>query len=189
MKFGLLTPLAVSLAFYCVSTSLLADVEIYKETDATGKVIYTDKPKSQSAEKVEVNDINTIPKPVNNQDLANQNRTSQVPNGQEDTPPEFKSIKNYQATITFPSQNHVAFVAGQDFVVKTSVQPQLDRGFKLLLQHNGQISQGLVIKKILPGSHSIVVLVADEEGSIVSKSSPVKFTVKLRRIDKRRYQP
>jgi len=178
--------LPLCFAILCISSNLVAEVEIYKETSPSGTVIFTDKPKSATAEKINVEDINTMPAPPTGRGQS-ESISKQGDDGEETQESNLEAL--YQASITFPPENHVAYAGGQDFFVKATTQPELGSDYTIRLEHNGQTLEGFKIAKISPGSHTVRALITDSDGTIVTKSQSIKFLVKIRRRNKPRYQP
>jgi hypothetical protein len=160
------TTFATCLLCCLIGSSAVA--EIYKTTDKDGKVVYTDKPKTENAEKVELREVNTIPS-VDATPIVKVKR------------PKAETV-NYQIAILSPKPDTIVPVSQRDLEVTVSVNPGLGDGVILAYFMDGNLLQesndaGILIKDIPVGIHSLVVEAVDANGQSLGKSDPVSVSV------------
>ncbi len=159
---------------------VLADV--YKTVDKDGRVIYTDKPKSDNAQKVELREINTVP------------GAQPLP---QSTPVEsFQSQPaaiSYQIEIISPRNELVIPVGQRDLAIAIKVAPDLEPGHLLVYFMDGELLEetsmtNIIIKDAPRGSHSLVVEAIDANGQSLGTSAPVSVSL-MRPIVKKTAPP
>jgi Domain of unknown function (DUF4124) len=151
----------------CLS-GLSAFAEVYKTKDKDGRVVYTDKPKTENAEKVELREVNTIPS-VESSPVVKLKRPKQ-------------EAVNYQIAILSPTADTIVPVTQRDLKVAVSVNPGLNDGVVLAYSMDGQVLQettdsSITIKEIPVGIHSLVVEAIDSEGQSLGRSDAVSVSV------------
>lgn len=153
---------------------LLAPVvaaDVYKTVDKDGRVIYTDKPKTEKAEKLELREINTVP---GAQPLPG---SSPVDSFQSQP-----AAINYQIGIISP-RNDVSIPVGQrDLAIAITLKPALQGGHLLVYFMNGELleettANNIIVKDVPRGTHTLVVEAIDANGRSLGTSAPVIVNV------------
>ncbi len=149
----------------------LSMAEVYKTVDKDGRTVYTDKPKTDNAEKVELRGLNTVPgaRPLPNSSpvVTIDSRPAQV---------EYKiDIISPRADVTIP-------VGQRDLAIATVLQPALQPGHLLVYFMNGELLEettmsNIIVKDVPRGSHTLVVEVIDVHGQSLGISPPVIVNV------------
>jgi hypothetical protein len=149
---------------------LLANVcaaEVYKTKDKNGNVIYTDNPKSDDAEKIELRELNTVPSapPTYTSDISN-------------TTP---AAINYQIDIISPRDNLIIPVGQRDLAIAVSLDQELQANHLLVYFLNGDLIEetrmtNILVKDVPRITHQITVEVIDENGQSLGTSSPVSVS-------------
>lgn len=145
--------------------------DVYKTVDKNGRVIYTDKPKSENAEKLKLREINTVPgaEPLP--------QSSPV----ESFPAQEAAI-SYQIGIISP-RNDVSIPVGQrDLAIAITLNPELQEGHLLVYFMNGELLEettmnNIIIKDVPRGTHTLVVEAIDADGRSLGTSAPVIVNV------------
>ena len=147
--------------------------EVYKTVDKDGRTVYTDKPKTENAEKVELRQINTVPSSHNEalpQSVAVDGFSSA------------EAAISYQITIISP-RNDVSIPLGQrDLGIAVSVSPGLQEGHLLVFFMNGEMLEettmnNIIVKDVPRGTHTLVVEAIDADGQSLGTSAPVIVNV------------
>lgn len=144
--------------------------DVYKTVDKDGRIIYSDSPLSDKAEKVELREINTVPRaeplpgsPVNSVDPQEANVSYEI------------DIISPRADVTIP--------AGQrDLAIAVSLNPLLQNGHLLVYFLNGELLEettmsNIVVKDVPRGAHTLVVEAIDANGQSLGTSAPVIVNV------------
>lgn len=148
---------------------VLADV--YKTVDKDGRVIYTDNPKNEKAEKIELRDINTLPGP---------------PSIPESTPVDsFQSQPaaiSYQINIISPRHELIIPIGQRDLAIAITVTPALQQGHLLVYFMDGELLEettmnNIIVKDAPRGTHTLVVEAIDASGRSLGTSAPVSVSV------------
>lgn len=150
---------------------VLADV--YKTVDKDGRVIYTDKPKSDKAEKIELREINTVPSP------PPQPLPQSVP---VDSMGAQEAAIDYQIGIISPRSDVTIPVGQRDLAIAININPALQPGHLLVYFMNGElleetIMNNIILKDVPRGTHTLVVEAIDANGRSLGTSAPVIVNV------------
>lgn len=156
--------------------------DVYKTVDKNGRVIYTDKPKSDNAQKVELREINTVP------------GAQPLP---ESTPVEsFQSqpaAMSYQIEIISPRNELIIPVGQRDLAIAIKVEPELQPDHLLVYFMDGELLEetsmtNIIVKDVPRGSHNLVVEAIDANGQSLGTSAPVSVSL-MRPIVKKAAPP
>ncbi len=156
--------------------------DVYKTVDKDGRVIYTDKPKSDNAQKVELREINTVP------------GAQPLP---ESTPVEsFQSqpaAMSYQIEIISPRNELIIPVGQRDLAIAIKVEPELQPDHLLVYFMDGELLEetsmtNIIVKDVPRGSHNLVVEAIDANGQSLGTSAPVSVSL-MRPIVKKAAPP
>lgn len=156
--------------------------DVYKTVDKDGRVIYTDKPKSDNAQKVELREINTVP------------GAQPLP---ESTPVEsFQSqsaAMSYQIEIISPRNELIIPVGQRDLAIAIKVEPELQPDHLLVYFMDGGLLEetsmtNIIVKDAPRGSHNLVVEAIDANGQSLGTSAPVSVSL-MRPIVKKAAPP
>lgn len=145
--------------------------DIYKTVDKNGRVIYTDKPKDDKAQKVELREINTVPGPPPIPQSTPVNSFNAQP-----------AAINYQINIISP-RNDVSIPVGQrDLAIAITTEPALQGGHLLVYFMNGELLEettmnNIIVKDVPRGTHTLVVEAIDANGQSLGTSAPVIVNV------------
>lgn len=156
----------------CLLLSLVishaASAEIYKTVDKNGRVVYTDQPGNESAEKVTLPPINTLP--------------PEEASPYSPPPPEQDQQASYEIKIMSPRDN-VAIPPGQrDLGIAVVINPALGPDHILLYFMNGELLQestatNIVVEDVNRGANTIYVEAVDSNGTSLGKSPSVVVNV------------
>lgn len=149
----------------------LAVAEIYKTVDKDGRTVYTDKPKTDNAEKIQLREINTVP---GAQPLPNSSPAVSV-----DSRP---ARVDYKINIISPRADVTIPVGQRDLAIATVLQPALQEGHLLVYFMNGELLEettmsNIIVKDVPRGSHTLVVEAIDANGQSLGMSPPVIVNV------------
>ena len=154
------------ISIVCVWTPLHA--EVYKWTDSSGNVHYTDMP-HKGAEKLDLPEGQSYSSPP----VSPTEATKPA-----DIDKETDTTK-YNISIIQP-QNQATIRNNQGYVpVVVDVQPELKAGYQLQLIYDGtslgkpQESPMFALNNVLRGSHTISVQLLSPDGEVVENSEPV----------------
>lgn len=161
----------VVLALIAVLLMNICVAEVYKTIDKDGNIVYSDNPKADNAEKIELRELNTVPAAP----------TNYSPSYSEGAPPQLMS---YQVNIISPSNNLIIPVGQRDLAIAVSLDQPLQAGHLLVYFMDGDMIEetmmtNILIKEVMRGAHQITVEVMDESGQSLGMSEPV--TVNLMR--------
>jgi hypothetical protein len=147
--------------------------DVYKTVDKDGRVIYTDKPKTENAEKLELRDLNTLPSPP--------------PQGLPESAPVSTistqlAITDYQLSIMSPRSDVTIPVGQRDLAIAVNLQPALQEGHLLVYFMNGELLEettmnNIIVKDVPRGTHTLVVEAIDANGQSLGTSAPVIVNV------------
>mgnify|MGYP006171175531 CR=1 FL=1 len=154
-------------------TSLLclAEVDVYKIVDETGRVTYTDTPPAdKTADQLELPHINQLPNPqVENTDTVL---------------PEIPDFAGYSAVdIVAPINDSVIHYDQQNMVVQMVLAPELQPGHRVQFYLDGApygrpvIATSYAMGELERGSHSVSARVVTAEGATVANSRSVNVHV------------
>lgn len=152
--------MALLLANVCVA-------EVYKTKDKNGNVIYTDNPKSDDAEKIELRELNTVPSAP----------PTYTPEASNNTP----AAVSYHIDIISPRDNLIIPVGQRDLAIAVNLDQPLQAGHLLVYFMNGELVEetmmtNILVKDVARMSHKITVEVMDENGQSLGVSAPVTVT-------------
>lgn len=149
----------------------LAMGEIYKTVDKDGRTVYTDKPNTEKAEKVELREINTVPgaapPPVSLPASSFESRPAAI---------------NYTISIVSPRTDVTIPVGQRDLGIAVTVSPALQSGHLLVYFMNGELLEetsmnNIIVREIPRGTHTLVVEAIDPNGQSLGTSAPVTVNV------------
>lgn len=160
----------------------LAMAEVYKTVDKDGRTIYTDKPKTENAEKVELRGINTVP---GAQPLPNSSPAVSI-----DSRP---ARVEYKIDIISPRSDVTIPVGQRDLAIATVLNPALQGGHLLVYFMNGELLEettmnNIIVKDVPRGTHTLVVEAIDQNGQSLGVSPPVIVNV-IRTVIKKNAPP
>lgn len=153
-----------------LATTYSAWADVYKTVDKDGRVIYSDSPLSDKAEKVELREINTVP------------RAEPLPGAHVDSVAPQEADINYKIDIISP-RTDVTIPAGQrDLAIAVSLNPPLQNDHLLVYFLNGELLEettlnNIVVKDVPRGAHTLVVEAIDPNGQSLGTSAPVTVNV------------
>lgn len=138
---------------------------IYRTTDANGNVVFTDNPADKSrAEPVRVRKPNTVPMSA----PARPARPDAA------GPPDDSPFQGYQTVaITSPVDQATLRDPRDPVAVQVNVVPALQAGHRLVLLDNGVPLDSPMLNNPDRGSHSLQVVIEDEQGARLAASDPV----------------
>lgn len=163
-----------------VSPWVVAD--IYKTVDKDGKTIYTDSPKTQNAERVQLRDINTVP---GAEPLPESSPVSSF----ESQPADVK----YLIEIVSPRSDVTIPVGQRDLAIAISLTPELQPGHLLVYFIDGELLEettmtNIIVKDVPRGTHTLAVEAIDANGQSLGVSAPVIVNV-IRPVIKKNAPP
>ncbi len=152
-----------------IAYPVMADV--YKTIDKDGRVIYSDSPTSDKAQKVELREINTVP------------GAEPLPNS---TPVD--SFASQEAKVTYQIEiisprAEVTIPPGQrDLAIAVNLSQPLRESHLLVYFMDGELLEetsmtNIIVKEVPRGSHTLVVEVIDASGQSLGTSAPVIVNV------------
>lgn len=159
----------VLLCLVLIAPWVVADV--YKTVDKDGRTVYTDKPKTENAEKLQLREINTVP---GAQPLPQSSPVDSVQSQ--------PAALNYKIDIISP-RNDVSIPVGQrDLGIAVTVSPGLQGGHLLVFFMNGEMLEettmgNIIVKDVPRGTHTLVVEAIDQNGQSLGTSAPVIVNV------------
>lgn len=156
--------------------------DVYKSVDKNGRVIYTDNPKDDKAQKMELREINTVP--------------SAPPTSQSTPADSFKSQPaaiSYQIKIMSPRNDLIIPVGQRDLGIAITVTPQLEEGHLLVYFMDGELLEettqtNIIVKDAPRGIHTLAVEAIDADGRSLGTSAPVSVSL-MRPIIKKAAPP
>lgn len=160
----------------------LSMAEIYKTVDKDGRTVYTDKPKTENSEKVELRGLNTVPgaQPLPDSSPASsfESRPARV---------------EYKIDIISPRSDVTIPVGQRDLAIATVLQPSLEEGHLLVYFMNGELLEettmsNIIVKDVPRGTHTLVVEAIDANGQSLGISPPVIVNV-IRTLVKKNAPP
>ncbi|KTD64098.1 DUF4124 domain-containing protein [Legionella spiritensis] len=154
-----------------------ASAAIYKWTDSSGAVHFSDQP-HQGAEKIEIPEAQSYSSPPSQQ-------SSSEESGDEDD----EAKKEYKKIEITQPQNEATIRNNQGYVpVIASVSPELKSGDKLQIVFDGaplgepKDSTIFALNNVYRGTHTIAVQIVDESGKVVKSSEPVTIHMHRPRV-------
>jgi hypothetical protein len=155
-----------------------AQAEIYKTVDKDGRVVYTDKPKTENAEKIELRETNIVP--------GAQPLPQSVP---ADSYVSREASTNYQIAIISPRTDVIIPIGQRDLAIVVNVNPSLAEGHLLVYFMDGELLEetsmsNIIIKDAPRGTHTLVVEAIDSSGQSLGTSPPVSVSVMRPNIKK-----
>ncbi len=160
---------ALLVLLMAITYPVMADV--YKTVDKDGRVIYSDSPANEKAEKIELRELNTVPK-SETLPAAISIGSSQV---QEEK-------ITYKIDIISPS-SEVTIPPGQrDLAIAVSLDNPLRQNHLLVYFLDGEMLEettksNIVVSDVPRGSHTLVVEAIDESGQSLGTSAPVVVNI------------
>lgn len=142
---------------------------IYKKIDEDGNITFTDSP-LDAAEKVEIKDTNTLPAPPYVRKYPNKKVKQHAQTG-------------YQLYISSPADKSQLTPTQKQLVVTVAMNMELNDGhyLQLLLNGNPEGSPGksatMTSSNVRRGQQIVSVAVVDEQGKVLSVSSPITIHV------------
>ena len=148
-----------------------AQAEIYKTVDKEGRIVYTDKPKTEKAEKIQLRETNIVP---GAQPLPAS--VSVSPYVSEVAP------TNYQVVIMSPRTDVIIPIGQRDLAIVVNVKPALEEGHLLVYFMDGELLEetamsNIIVKDAPRGTHILVVEAIDANGRSLGTSPPVSVSV------------
>lgn len=168
--------------FLLILLAPLTMAEIYKTIDKDGRTVYTDKPKTESAEKVELRGLNTVP---GAQPLPNSSPTTSF-----DSRP---ARIEYTIDIISPRSDVIIPVGQRDLAIAAVISPALQSDHLLVYFMNGELLEettmsNIIVKDVPRGTHTLVIEVIDQSGQSLGISPPVIVNV-MRHVVKKNAPP
>jgi hypothetical protein len=146
----------------------ICSAEVYKTVDKDGNIVYSDNPKSDKAEKIELRELNTVPSasPSYSPDPSNSAEPQQI---------------RYQIEVISPRDNVIIPVSQRDLAIAVNLDQPLQAGHLLVYFMNGELVEetimtNILIKDVARMSHKITVEAIDENGQSLGISTPVTVT-------------
>lgn len=148
-----------------------AMAEIYKTVDKDGRIIYSDSPKSDNTEKVQLRSINTLPSeartPPPSEPVASYPVEEEIP---------------YELEIVSPRNNLVIPVGQRDLPIAVRLNQPLRSDHLLAYYLNDQLvdetsATNILIPEIARGIYVIRVEVIDADGQLLGTSEPVSVSL------------
>ncbi len=169
----------ISFAQLALMSSSFA-TEVYKTVDKNGRVIYTDKPSTDSesqSEKVNIGEPITVPGviPASRPQRRNSSEQQNAPS-------------QYTVSITQPLPETHINPGVFTVAIQTSTDPAIHESHQLVILDNGNAIPSPVIQYITPGSHRFVAQVLNEKGKVLGESAPVMVYVHRPNLNNRRQQ-
>ena len=169
----------VSLFLIMASCPSMANAEVYKIVDSTGKVIYTDTPPAdESGDQLVLPPINQVP-------------GSEIVESAADIAPDSAAFAGYSVVeLVAPRDDSLIYYDQQNIIVQLALEPELQIGHLVQFYLNGAAyaepvaATSYAISNLPRGSHSISArVVAANNGEAVASSRSV--TVHVQRHFKR----
>lgn len=146
----------------------ICSAEVYKTVDKDGNIVYSDNPKSEKAEKIELRELNTVPSasPSYSPEYSDSAEPEQV---------------RYQIDVISPRDNLIIPVGQRDLAIAVNLDQPLQAGHLLVYFMNGELIEetimtNILVKDVARISHKITVEVIDENGQSLGISAPVTVT-------------
>lgn len=160
-----------SLAIVIILLAQLAGAEVYKTVDKDGNVKYTDTPRSDKAEKIELRELNTVPS-------AQPQAFPPSPVGANSQP----AAINYKIGIISPRSDVTIPVGQRDLAIAVTLNPVLQQGHLLVYFMNGELLEettmnNIIVKDVPRGTHTLVVEAIDANGRSLGASPSVLVNV------------
>lgn len=159
-----------------------AMADIYKTVDKDGRTVYTDKPTTENAEKVELREINTLPGaqlvPPSSPVSSFESRPAQL---------------DYSISIISPRSDVTIPVGQRDLAIAVTVTPALANEHLLVYFMNGELLEethmtNIIVQDVPRGTHTLVVEAIDPHGQSLGVSPPVQVNV-MRAVIKKSAPP
>lgn len=168
--------------FLLILLAPLTMAEVYKTVDKDGRTVYTDKPKTDNAEKVELPGLNTVP---GAQPLPNSYPAVSI-----DARP---ARVEYTIDIISPRADVTIPVGQRDLAIAAVVSPSLQPDHLLVYFMNGELLEettmsNIIVKDVPRGTHTLVIEVIDQSGQSLGISAPVIVNV-IRHVIKKNAPP
>jgi hypothetical protein len=158
-----------SLAIVIMLLAQFAGAEVYKTVDKDGNVKYTDTPRSDKAEKIELREVNTVP--------------SAQPQAFPPSPSRAQQAEiNYSIDIISPRADVTIPVGQRDLAIAVTLNPGLQPGHLLVYFMNGELLEettmnNIIVKDVPRGTHTLVVEAIDANGRTLGTSPSVLVNV------------
>ncbi len=147
----------------------LADV--YKTVDKDGRIIYTDKPQTENAQKIELRELNTVPgvQPV----------PQSTPIESLQTQP---ALASYKIDVISPRNDVIIPIGQRDLAIAIKIEPELQDGHLLVYFMDGELleetaSNNIIVKDVPRGTHTLAVEAIDANGQSLGTSAPVSVSI------------
>lgn len=145
--------------------------DVYKTVDKDGRVIYTDKPKSENAQKVELREINTVP--------GAQPLPQSTPVGTFQSQP---AVIRYKIDIISPRNDVIIPIGQRDLAIAIKLEPELQDGHLLVYFMDGELleeteANNIIVKDVPRGTHTLAVEAIDASGQSLGTSTPVSVSI------------
>lgn len=145
----------------------LADV--YKTVDKDGRVIYSDSPANEKAEKVELRELNTVP------------AAETLPPSIGSSPVQEEKI-NYSINIISPAAEVTIPPGQRDLAIAVTLSEPLRESHLLVYFMDGELLEettmtNIIVTEVPRGSHTLVVEAIDASGQSLGTSAPVVVNV------------
>jgi len=155
--------------------------EVYKTVDKDGRVIYSDSPKTDNAERIKLRELNTVPSP----DAIPQYQTNRAPAVVED--------EGYEIHIISPRHEVTIPVGQRDLAIAINLNRELQADHLLVYFMDGELIEetrmtNILIKDVMRGTHVISVEAIDADGQSLGTSEPVTVNL-IRPIIKKPASP
>ncbi len=163
--------LPVLLFLFSVSLSA-AETTGYRIVHPDGTVEFTDDA-SRGGEEIKLRDVQTVDATDN--EYESHLRQEKKPRKAETNASAYRSLN-----ITSPHPEQTIWSAGVSLSVSVTIDPPLQSGHALVVSLDGSekargISASLAIADVYPGTHSVSVAVADQQGNTLISSPTVTF--------------
>lgn len=148
--------------------------QIYRTTDAQGNVVFTDTPPpGGGAEQVQLQRTNT----------AEPTPPAEPPTATEPEQPVEEAPPERVVRIVSPANEETIPMGGGNFSVTARVEPALAKGQAMRLLLDGEPTGKLQpsgfwdLESVVRGAHDLTVEVIEADGTVVSRSGPVRVYV------------
>lgn len=162
-----------AVVFIALASSLLAQAEVYKSTDANGNVTYTDQP-DKNTRPVDVRDTNSIPAV----------KISEPDKDAAESPSTDTETVTYRSVRVVEPANDSSIPHGPgNFTVSASSKPELAKNHALQLYMDGKAygesntTGSFALTNVDRGTHKLKVSVVDAAGKKIKSSKTIKVHV------------
>ncbi len=162
-----------AVVFIALASSLLAQAEVYKSTDANGNVTYTDQP-DKNTRPVDVRDTNSIP-------AVKISEPDKDAAGSPST--ETETVTYRSVRVVEPADDSGIPHGPGNFTVSASSKPELAKNHALQLYMDGKAygeantTGSFALTNVDRGTHKLNVSVVDAAGKKIKSSKTIKVHV------------